>query len=103
MSNWINPTINIGTILEDEVIESTFKQKLNALEIRVISPYCGCTKVKHYPTLKEIKVTFKAGKVPNQIPAGELQELNHGIEVFYADGTSEVLKLTGFKKRRYEV
>lgn len=97
MSYFVNQTINFGTVNRNSTKVITFNALSTIPAIIDIIVSCGCTKCKWYPESRELKVTYKAGEIPNQVIGN--QDVRKEITVVYKDRTSEVLEIIGVKLR----
>ena len=98
MSHWKNTEIRIGQIKRYNSKTVIFEANWNIPVIDNIIPSCGCTSVKYYPTLRQLKVDYKAGEIPKHI-SGNSQPIDKKITIVYQDGTSENLFIKGTKIR----
>ena len=98
IKNWETKTISLGKVREggQKIVE--YKGTPLLPRVTNLDADCGCTKLKWVEDKKILQVTFKAGKIPNQVQ-GNVQPFNKRIFVTLADGTVDILILSGTKYR----
>lgn len=92
---WKETYINLGEVPERSKTKFQFliKEDLdkNAPKIKYIKPTCGCTSLK---TSKEgVAGVFSSGTIPRHLHSST-QKVTKRLEVFYEDGTTELLSFT---------
>lgn len=97
MSFWKNPIIQLGTFKKGKTFNLTFEALITIPEIEDIVASCGCTSLKYDTSSKKLSVFFKSGEIPLHIV--DKQYFNKLITVYYVDGTSDYLHITGTKTR----
>jgi len=97
MSHFTESEINFGTIRQGKIKELVFKALPTIPQIKEMHASCGCSKPSFNPTTRELKITYKAGNIPKQVPGNQV--VNVLISVIYINGTSEALYIKGIKLR----
>ena len=88
---------NIGAVRRGKVVEVLFEALPTIPVIVDMINSCGCTKVMYNPMTRILKVTYKAGNIPNHITGN--QNINATIHVVYTGNESETLTIKGLKLR----
>lgn len=97
MSHFKESVVDFGTVNRNSSKIITFQALAGIPNIIDIQVFCGCTKCKWYPESRELKVTYKAGEIPNQVLGN--QDVRKEVVVVYNNRTSETLVLKGIKLR----
>lgn len=92
---WASKSVQIGTVRESSTHKLKFLGLPGIPDVKEIITSCGCTKAKYDSGTRELSVTYKAGKVPNQVQGAQI--VNKSITVIYIDGTQDVLWINGAK------
>ena len=99
MANYFTKdNINFGTIRANSSKTFTFNGIIGIPEVKSIDAACGCTKIKYDAGTRNLTVKYKAGNIPNQV-VGNKQKVHKTLTVYYTNGESEELSLSGFKIR----
>jgi hypothetical protein len=97
MIHWKNPTINLGVIKAGPSKKAVFKGLDTMPEIKVITPYCGCTATEFNKQTKELHITYSNSSIPDQVQGP--QSISKRIDVLYVDGTTDILTINATKIR----
>jgi hypothetical protein len=97
MSYWINPEINLGVIKAGPSKKAVFKGLENMPEIKLITPYCGCTATEFNNQTKELHITYSNGPIPDQVIG--VQVISKRIDILYVDDTTDILTINATKIR----
>ena len=99
MKNWKETVIDLGVVPANTTHKLEFIGNVGLPDIKKIEVSCGCTKAKFDSKARVMKVTYKAGNVPNHVLTG-LQPISQAIAVQYVDNSIEVLSIKGVKQQR---
>lgn len=89
--------VNFGSVKRNTSKEIIFTAERNIPKVVDITVGCGCTKVKWYEDSRILKVTYKAGEIPNQVIGN--QDITKTVTLYYKDGNEETLTIKGIKTR----
>lgn len=94
---WIEPEKFLGTFKQNSTFTLTFQATDDIPEIKDFKAQCGCTELKYNPKRKTLTVKYSSGILPKHLPM--IQRVVKLITVFYEDGTTDILKITGTKTK----
>lgn len=100
MANWLKNSLDIGEIEENGFIDLVFLGTDSTPKIKNIKAGCGCTKVKYDKDSNSILATYNAGVIPYHLRDKGIQEISKRIYVYYENGESEELFITGKKIKK---
>lgn len=90
--------VSFGIVKEHKSALINFQGKIDIPEIKKLTFSCGCMKLNKYDkTTKVLTIKYNAGNVPNHLPFR--QSIEKDITVWYENGTSQTLTVTGIKSR----
>lgn len=97
MNYFKEQTIDFGSVKRNTSKEIIFTAERNIPKVVDITVSCECTKVKWYEESRILKVTYKAGEIPNQVIGN--QDITKTVTLYYKDGNEETLTIKGIKTR----
>jgi len=92
MKNWKKKVIDAGSIIEGSKKDVTFNATETIPVITHLQSSCGCTTPEYDETLKVLRVTYSAGKVPVHLRQSTKKSIvSQSITVTYADESKDIL------------
>jgi len=94
--DWLTNNKSLGAIKEKSTVDMAFHYN-GSLGIKEVKPSCpGCTTAEYHPSIKELQVEYRPGKLPKHL-AGTFYHvtIQKTIQIIYEDDSTEVLSFSG--------